>query len=97
MNCIETELGWNNAFNLESDMATMPAAMYDAMNIQEESSDINQCVPDSKASIQSWAEGCGYDPEATGQYFGKTLDQMMEVYLEDSCVLFTFLNGCSKI
>ena len=97
LECIGTELGWENTFNLNNDMATMPEAVSEAMNSQEENSAINQRVPNNMALIQTWAEGCGYDPEATGLYFGKTLDQILEAYLEDTCVPYTFLGACSKL
>merc|ERR1712061_753987 len=97
LDCIETELGWDNALNVANDMAAMPEAVSEAMNSQEEDSAINQCVPNNMALIQTWAEGCGYDPEATGVYFGKTLKQMMEAYVKDTCVPYTFLGACSNL
>ena len=83
--------------NMANDIAVMPKAVAEAMNSKKKDSAINKCIPDNKALIQTWADGCGYDPKATGKMFGKTLEQMMEAYIDGVCVPFTILGACSNV
>jgi len=89
MDCIKTELGWTNDFNITKDMATMPEVVSEAMNSQDENSAISKCVPDIMVQLEPWVQYCGYDTEAA--------ETINRAFLEVVCVPSTFLDACEKM